>query len=800
MCGRKAIGPIASITPGWSDPHRQARTVCRVRFKGGLTVAYKPRGLALDRIYGDILEMAGKGSRAYRLRSPRAIDRGRYGWSEWVSTRACTRASEAALFYRRQGFQLALLHLLCGTDFHAENIVAHGTQPVAVDLEGLASPGHHELPPGVAGVRPPAFSVIATGLLPQWGNGEPDRILQVSSAIGGTAGRGYAFKSPAWEGIGTDTLRLTYRYPKRAAGASVPGLRGRRIGPERYLKDIGEGFADGCRALAGRRQWLEEAARGRTLRRARSRCILRQTREYFDLLFWSSAPDQLTSGAAYDAALEMLWRGISAFDPTAAKLIDEEKASLWRGDVPAFAAVVSEREIRTVDGRPTGASFPSSALDQVRRRFAEMEAGAAVAWQQEIIRASLTLPFEKRSAIPARSRRDPLRAAAAIGDALERLAVRDEMGARWLDLARLPYSQHALATIVSDPWVHSGSAGTALFLARLARDTGEQKYAVLAGEALEYAWNAWNAFTAQGVAQHLPPSAVAGVASLVYALSDCGELLGDPRAIDKACAVALSIDPDRLRAETNPDLMSGSSGVVLALLRLHRLRREKGVLDRALAAAEAVLAAAAADGGWRAPFAARPLLGAAHGAAGIVCALDALDRIAPDPRYRRAVETGLAYERANFSEERQDWPNLQNRQPEPHFMTGWCAGAPGIGIVRVQLLERGATDARLSTELDAAIAATRRHLGGEGHHLCCGEAGRMLFLAAASGLRPELSGELRNAARALLREYDSAPGWALHTFRDRIVTPSLFSGTVGIGLAMLGAAGDRTAANALSLA
>jgi|SRR5215510_15999712 hypothetical protein len=45
---------------------------------------------------------------------------------------------------------LCIVYALCGTDFHSENMIASGDQPVLVDLETLLTPG---LPESVGGPK-----------------------------------------------------------------------------------------------------------------------------------------------------------------------------------------------------------------------------------------------------------------------------------------------------------------------------------------------------------------------------------------------------------------------------------------------------------------------------------------------------------------------------------------------------------------------------------------------------------------------------------------------------------------------
>jgi len=56
------------------------------------------------------------------------IDRGAYGWVEYIAPLPCDAPDQIERFYRRHGALLALFHILLATDMHRENMIAHGEQ------------------------------------------------------------------------------------------------------------------------------------------------------------------------------------------------------------------------------------------------------------------------------------------------------------------------------------------------------------------------------------------------------------------------------------------------------------------------------------------------------------------------------------------------------------------------------------------------------------------------------------------------------------------------------------------------
>ena len=262
----------------------------------------------------------------------------------------------------------------------------------------------------------------------------------------------------------------------------------------------------------------------------------------------------------------------------------------------------------------------------------------------EVIRASMAMTFEKRhAAVGTRGRRpggDPLSAAAAIGDALASwpfATISASGGSTW-HACRSRAADRAAR--VRSRGSHSGTAGTALFLAHLARRTGSARYAGLARDAL-IVFLERLAVARERVAGGIDAVwGYSGPASLAYAFAECGGLLretvwtdqgGDRSAVARRRHAARDDEPG-LWAARRASCSRFCGRIARSAARAARLAR---------AGAQAILAAqlpetTAADGVRRSRTARS--LGAAHGAGGIAYALAALDRAAPDeavPRRRR---------------------------------------------------------------------------------------------------------------------------------------------------------------------
>ena len=93
----------------------------------------------------------------------------KYCIEEFISNRECKTEDEIIKYYHRFGEYVALAYLLCGNDFHYENVIAHGEFPVLIDIETLIqndSPIKRADNPYVKLSEKKYSSVLSTALLP----------------------------------------------------------------------------------------------------------------------------------------------------------------------------------------------------------------------------------------------------------------------------------------------------------------------------------------------------------------------------------------------------------------------------------------------------------------------------------------------------------------------------------------------------------------------------------------------------------------------------------------------------------
>ncbi|WP_162641790.1 type 2 lanthipeptide synthetase LanM family protein [Streptosporangium sp. 'caverna'] len=805
---------------GIGDLHQGGRAVGLLRFAGGARLVYKPRPLAVHRHVNDVIRWLDERLPGYGLRSLVVVDRGRYGWVEFVEHSPCENVDGARLFYRRQGALLALLYALDGADFHYENLIANGDQPVLVDLEAVFHP-RVPRPSGLDWMNgDPAVSVLAEsvsriGLLPSVLWSEDGDAIDMGG-VGGDAGQPLPFKVVGWGGSGTDEMHLTRENILFPGSQNRPSVDGHVVNPAHFVSELTSGFRDGYEAIVSNRSEL--VGPGGLLERFANdeiRVVMRATRLYGTLLVESTHPDVLRDALDRERVFDFLW-GFAADDPIRRPLVPVESEELWSGDVPMFTTRPATRDLWNGRGvRMPGVLDHDSlthAMDKVRAMGARDRA------QQEwIIEASMATrpdqaalvgagPFPVEPAVsPSPAALDHERVLAAvrgIADQVAAIAHADGSRVNWLGIDLIQESQWMVNPLRLD--LYSGIPGVALFLAQAASVLGDDRYADLARRALtplpEIVDSVVNAPAGTPMTTCGPFS---GYGGLAYALTHLTRELGDPSLGDAIEPLVTSLT-ESIPIDEMFDVIGGAAGALGVLLAVHEatglpvaLRLARACADRLVETARPQRRGVAWPGAISSSL---PLTGFSHGGAGIGWALARFaatpDGATAGARYAETARAAFAYERDLYDPHVRNWPDYRDIPGEraddtpPASMQAWCHGAPGIGLARADLLRRGVTgglaaDARaLTADLDLALAsflASPTALGG--HSLCHGELGNLeLVTTMIAAGRTDLVEARDRRLGVVLDQLESGPRCGTPA---GVPTPGLMSGLAGIGHGLL---------------
>jgi type 2 lantibiotic biosynthesis protein LanM len=785
-------GPLTALEPGRGDRHDGGRTVTFLTFAAGLQLVYKPRSLAVDAWFQELLVWLNERGARPELVPRRVLERDSYGWMELVTPAPCSSRREIERFYERQGAWVALFYALDANDFHWENLIAAGEHPVPVDLETLFQPMPPDLGPAE---NLAALTVLRSGLLPQRFRTGGAAALDVSG-LGGAAGQKTPGRFPV--DAGTDQMRLAPTLLESPDRDHRPRLAGETVALLDYRESVLRGFRAMYRLLAEHREGL--LAPGGPLSRCddlETRFLLRDTSVYAHLIHHSYHPDFLQSGLDRSRLFDRLWLD-AVHRPHLRPVIQDEIADLSRGDTPRFGAWTSSTGLRTGTGRLLESFFSESGLARVRRRIAAL-GEEDLQRQVMLVEMSLsaTRPFDERlswAPRPLREERVPadrarlLAAAGSLGQRLAALAFREGGHVSWFHVQGTSDSRDLRPVDID---LYDGLPGMSLFYAHLADRTGDGAAEELARSALAtLRWRIGHAPTTLGTI-----GAFSGWAGAIWALAHLGLLWQEPSLLAEAEQLAAERLSPLIDEDRHFDLIGGAAGAIAVLLSLHRHRQKSETLALALHCGEHLLAHARSEARsttWPPPPQGGdvPLTGFGHGAAGFAWALSSLARVTGDPRFGEAARGALAYERSWYAPDRRNWPDLREDRKEngmAPFLHAWCHGAPGIGLGRLAM-RRVLDDSELETEARAAWDSTLDEGFGGSHCLCHGDLGNLdLLLVAARELGDrsleEKAGRL--AAGILASIEDQGPRCGGRAGEE---IPGLMTGLAGIGYGLLRAA------------
>jgi len=826
-------GVLTKITGGVGDTHRGGHSVMMLSFDSGWQLVYKPKSLTVDVHFQELLAWLNDRGTHPTFRPLKLLDKGTYGWTEYIAVSSCSSEEEVAHFYERQGGYLALLYALDATDFHYENVIAAGEHPMLIDLEALFHPrdsvGDRSTRLAHSSLE---HSVLRSMLLPRRvllnKDGEGIEVGGLSRRIEGQLS---SHPVPSWDGTGTDEMRLVRKRIALHSGNNCPRLHDQEVEPLDYIESLIKGFASIYQLLMAERAELLTNELS-CFARDEIRFVARSTHTYAVLLTESFHPNLLRDALNRERFFDRLWSGVES-QSSLTRLIPAERADLQRGDIPLFTTRPESLDLWTSQGECLPAFFARSSMELVYERLQQL---SETDLQQQIwlIRASFVsaageresafqaarpaLPPSAISSVPDRERL--LAEARAIGDRLCAIALQDEKYADWVGLIRVMERDWQIAPGGLD--LHGGLPGILLFLSYLGWVTEETRYTELAHAGLNTVrmviQQNWASLDQGGI------GAFTGSGSCLYLFAHLAVLWHDP-ALLKEAEELVQLLPRQIEKDDRFDLMDGVAGCLVSLLTLYALAPSECILQVAVQCGEHLLAHAQpmANGlGWKTRRQEAPLYGFGHGMAGIAWSLFRLAEVSGEQRFQETAMAALAYERSLLASEQHNWFDLRKRTgnacrqgeqqkaptQEQIARSGmsysyWAAGnAPGLIVSWLYL-----DGAAMRTEIDMAMETTiangpgyRYEQIGYDHSLIHGDCGYLetVLLATQTLQTPQLHDHLHRKTVQLLEsmvQHGLVMGVPLN-----VETPGLMLGLAGIGYQCLRLAEPERVPSVLTLA
>jgi type 2 lantibiotic biosynthesis protein LanM len=803
-----AEAPVAKIEGDLSDPHNRGHSVQLVSFEDSSRIMYKPKDLRLDAAWFALVERLNRADPTVELKAVRAIVRDGYGWTEFIDHTGCADQEGCNRFFRRAGAWLALFHCFAATDMHQENMIAAGDHPVPIDLEMIL-----QATTDTDTVRDPESqavdaameiignSVMMVGLLPAYGRSPDNDVF----AFGGMTADWNSKIKLKWDNINSDEMRPVKSKEVAKTNPNLPHVRGRYAKFADQIDDFILGFEDYAKFLLRQSRNANQGGLFDGFTGVPVRKVIRPTKFYDMLLQRLKNHRSMDDGVVWSAQADFTAR-LSDWEKDSDPLWPlqrAERSALVALNVPHFVSPSDGNEIRDETGILTHTAA-TAGLDRARARvhgFDEQE----IAWQLKVIRqnlssiarpagASASNPELKRalSSDPAAAPANEIFVAEAnkIAEELSRYAIRRGPGAAWIGLDWLGDSEVFQLTCLG-PELYNGASGIAVFLAAHAAVTGRKSSGELALAGLSHLRKNLRSRNAARMARSLGIGGATGMSSIVYALSVISKLLHDHDLLADAHVAADLFTDDLIAADKQLDVIGGSAGGILGLLRLYRDTQSSDVLRRATKCGEHLLRQPRVGPEGRRCWSGQGsgphgLNGISHGAAGFAYALAALATATGREEFAQAASECIAFEDSSYDAARHNWPDLRG-EGAPGWPCQWCHGAPGIGLARIATIKRGALDSKfLATDIQNALVGVEQGRPAPVDTLCCGMLGSIEFFSeAGSALGRSDLRELASRRLMTLLEAAASTGDYRWNSGNRQFNLGLFRGLAGVGYTSL---------------
>ncbi|NEO77954.1 type 2 lanthipeptide synthetase LanM family protein [Moorena sp. SIO4G3] len=796
-----SLGNVQAIETSLSNPHQGRRSVLALTFSSGIKVVYKPKDLGLDVAFNQLLDWCNHQETSLTFKLTKILNRQGYGWVEFIEHQPCDNQAAVQRFYHRAGMLLSLLHLLGASSCDNQNVVASGEYPSLIDADLLMHPVQHSVTESEDWFK---YSVLDTGFLPGWEGDIYSANPQDSSVLGNIWPK-QINSSREWKFINTDGMHLAPNTVIIPAGTNVVILDGKTVSAKNYVEEIVTGFEEIYHLLSKNREMLlgeESPLSG--LQFLKSRFSLRPTLTYGMVSKRSLSPQYLRNGADYSILIDFLSRHYLMGEETLdfKELLGAETTSLQQLDIPYFTVSCHSDALELASAQPIKHFFKTSSYQRLIAKITSLDEND-LARQIKLIRASFYAKYAhltKNSAalqgslsqFSSLNPEELLDEAIAIGKSLVANRIQTGDGCNWIDLDYISKA-HRYQLGRLDDSLFTGRAGVSLFLAALAKITGEPEFKEVALAALS---PLRQSLKKAEVRPEILRSefGLLGIGGMIYSLVKISQFLKEPTLLEDAQQAAKLLTEKVIATDDKLDLMWGVAGAIPGLLALYSQTGEQGIVNKAIACGEHLLSKRTdtVPRAWVTIESNKPLTGFSHGASGISLSLLRLYAATSNIVYLDAAKEAIEYEQSVFDQSVRNWPDfrLSEDTNQINFMYTWCHGSAGIGLARLAGLSILETE-EIYADINIALETTQKYgiLNTEDiDHLCCGNLGRNeLFVLASQKLgNQEWLNTAREQAASVVNKAKENGAYAFLThLPNSVFSPSFFRGSAGVGYQLL---------------
>lgn len=790
----KPLGKVKYFQSGLSDPHNGGNSVCKLEFTQGTIVAYKPKDLQIDKVWGDLLIWLESKSAPLTTISPTVVVCDEYGWVQWVSG-AEKESAKSKIFYEGSGSLLCLLHMLQTTDIHFENVIASNSCLIPVDLETLFHP-RPTIGLDSTSVESATLliqsSVASTGFLPftlMLKNGD---FVDIGGLSFGSASR----MNSSWlSNINTDQMSTVS--PEATHEQSEPN------GIESELHScVRKGYEAMYDFIIQHKTDL--LASGGPLNEffgKRVRVVRRSTMEYDHKIKQSMQRTCLSSGI--DRSIKLFSTPLSdvlCTNPLKSFAVDqEERFMLENLDVPYFWTQTDSDSLSAINGFQVAGYLQATSFNQVRAQLG-VACLKAMRNQLDIIDVMIDSSRETWDSKGGEcwgaevdlENLDEIviETAESFGNLIINSGITGRNGTTWIGVVPLPGGTRGRFEICGAD-LYGGTTGLAFFLSALYSITKIDKYKQAALSCVASIRSDFKRIAKRSqLTAEMGIGAGFGLASIIYGFVKCAEYLQEPDLFSDAADIASLITIEIVQKDKSLDVLTGTAGALLGLVSLYEKTGDQTFLEQAKFCGARLIETQGVNAEldqW-VTLDSKVLPGLAHGISGIAMSLVRLYSVSDNTDYLDAAKRGFTFVHSTYSHKHGTWPDVFNDTSKTRgslYLSQWCHGAAGIGLARLDCFKYINCDEAVK-DIDNSISNVIASSASSLDQLCCGNFGRLELLISAGDVSKDSNllsvAKARSAQLATRGNSAGQFGWASGTNRQN---PTLFFGMAGVGYQLL---------------
>jgi len=659
---------ITEISIGEGDSHQKGSSVILYEFDSGHKLVYKPRNLKIVESYHDFIVWINNNSKLLELKTGMGIYRDDYCFERFIDNRDCENIAGVKNYYERFGYIIAIAFVLCGNDFHLENLIAHGEYPMLIDLETLVQ-GEIQLDYNDSAsynVKRELLqkTVLNTCLLPTI----MFRDHKEGSGVDMSALNGKEFKLPFKvllpTGMNTDNFRFEYTEFTKPGSNNLVRYHNTAIEFLDYIDNIIKGFDEMMLFFIKRKDDLVQPNgvlfqfKGKLVRN-----VIKNTQRYMSLLGYSTHPNYACDMLKREKLLENMW----AYPYVNKQVVIYENQDMMLDDIPIFFSYTDSKDLISSDGELITNFFEASGYDLMMERIKELNQNM-LDKQKSIILVQLG-KFDQ--IVKELNGESALNQGQMTFESLDLLEESCRIGERLIDCSissndGLEISWGGILLNHQANWeigalngsLYDGVAGIALFLYELYYVTKENKYYTAYRKAMRAALT-----VSKGI-QDI--SGYTGQISLLFPILNEYLKEGKSEFLNNIEEKVDSIDLKNSHME-HLDFVTGYSGTMMQLLIAYDILKNKKYLDMALEIGEIIVKSIDLEK--------MNDVGLGHGCSGIALSLFKLHKYTGNEEFRNIALSLLDKER-----------NIMNHEDYKE-VPKWCWGTTGAGIARIEILQ-----------------------------------------------------------------------------------------------------------------